>query len=211
LNKPDRLGRNGHQRPSIPGEDREGVRSEDQFIVDMGSDMKDPLDRFVWSSLYCAYDAQSSRFNGTSPFLASLNVDSKRTDRSLYHELRNLFSKEQRTVLLDPIGVYEALLYWKLYTQPTASHNITQWLRQDTSKREHAQDKLLQLLQELPASLERIPSVIVDRVKWLGEFEILGMKNPGSLPVRTTFLHFMYPDVVPIFDQMVLKAVDCWM
>ena len=28
-----------------------------------------------------------------------------------------------------------------------------------------------------------------------------------GLPVNTTFLHFVYPDIVPIFDKMVLSAV----
>jgi hypothetical protein len=36
------------------------------------------------------------------------------------------------------------------------------------------------------------------------------MKYYDALPVRTTFLHFLYPTVVPIFDQMVLKAVGAW-
>jgi|ERR1700675_3443950 len=36
------------------------------------------------------------------------------------------------------------------------------------------------------------------------------MKTSTSLPVRTTLLHVLYPDTVPIFDQMVLKAVGSW-
>ena len=36
------------------------------------------------------------------------------------------------------------------------------------------------------------------------------MASSSTLPVRTTFLHFLYPSVVPIFDQMVLKAVNGW-
>jgi hypothetical protein len=36
------------------------------------------------------------------------------------------------------------------------------------------------------------------------------MRSSDSLPVRTTFLHFVYPDVVPIFDKQVLKAVGIY-
>lgn len=51
---------------------------------------------------------------------------------------------------------------------------------------------------------------MLDMVKWLGRFNLPGMASPSTLPVRTTFLHFIYPSVVPIFDQMVLKAVGSW-
>jgi len=33
------------------------------------------------------------------------------------------------------------------------------------------------------------------------------MKTPCSLAVRTTFLHFAYPEVIPLFDKQVLLAV----
>lgn len=47
----------------------------------------------------------------------------------------------------------------------------------------------------------------------LAEFNavaIIGTKSRATLPVRTTFLHFFYPAVVPIFDKMVLQAVGMW-
>jgi hypothetical protein len=44
-------------------------------------------------------------------------------------------------------------------------------------------------------------------VKRLGEYKVVGMKTASALPVRTTFLHYLFPAVVPIFDTMVLKAV----
>ena len=170
--------------------------------------MRDPLNSFDWSSLYHRYDDRCIRFDPTSPFLASLEVDRVKSDRSLYYELLNLFSEERRTSLTEPIGIYEALLYWKLYSQSTFP---PKWLPQHASnERKEAQNSLVQLLQELPTSLERNPSAIVDRVKWLGNFKLPGMASSSALPVRTTFLHFLYPSVVPIFDQMVLKAVGMW-
>jgi len=36
------------------------------------------------------------------------------------------------------------------------------------------------------------------------------MKYSDALPVRTTLLHFLFPEVVPIFDKMVLEAVGEW-
>jgi len=34
-----------------------------------------------------------------------------------------------------------------------------------------------------------------------------GLSNSCALPARSTFLHFLYPDTVPIFDKHVLRAV----
>ncbi len=36
------------------------------------------------------------------------------------------------------------------------------------------------------------------------------MASSTAIPVRTTFLHFIYPEVVPIFDRMVLRAIGVW-
>jgi len=172
--------------------------------------MRDPLKGFDWPTLYRRYDDQCLRFDPTSVFLSSLESDRPASDRTLYYQLLNLFSEGGRTSIIDPLGKYEALLYWKLYSQRTAPHNLGEWLRKDELKRTGAKERLLRLLQELPISLEKSPSSIIERVKWLGKFQLPGMASPSTLPVRTTFLHFLYPAVVPIFDQMVLKAVGAW-
>ena len=172
--------------------------------------MRDPLKGFDWSSLYQRYDSRCLGFERRSVYLAAPEFESPDSDRTLYYQLLNLLSEEQRESIADPIGVYEALLYWKLYSQSTSTHNLNLWLRQDASKRISARESLHKLFQELPTSLERNPTAIVEQVKWLGKFKLPGMASPGTLPVRTTFLHFLYPSVVPIFDQMVLKAVDAW-
>jgi len=124
--------------------------------------------------------------------------------------LIDLFSEDRRSSIAEPISIYEALLYWKLYSQSTTPYSLDKWLRQDVPERKRAQDRLLRLFQEIPATLAKCPLEIVERVKWLGEFQLPGMASPGSLPVRTTFLHFLYPSVVPILDQMVLKAIGAW-
>lgn len=172
--------------------------------------MKDPLNSFDWPSLHSRYDDKCRGFDNKSVYLSVFENDRPASDRTLYYGLLNVFSEEQRAVSTNPIGIYEALLYWKLYSQPAAISNTVLKLRQDSSKRKDTQERLLRLFQEMPTSLERNPSAVLDMVKWLGRFKLLGMADNKALPVRTTFLHFIYPSVVPIFDKMVLKAVDSW-
>ncbi|MEQ1526934.1 MAG: hypothetical protein ABL902_09015 [Gallionella sp.] len=172
--------------------------------------MQDPLNGFDWKSLYSGYDSKCLGYAKESVYLAAFGIDRPTTDRALYYKLIKAFSKEQRALSNELIGIYEALLYWKLYSQSTSPYNLNKWFRQDVSKRKYVEENLLCLFQEIPDSLERTPSAVLDMVKWLGRFSLPGMASSGALPVRTTFLHFIFPSVVPIFDQMVLKAVGSW-
>lgn len=172
--------------------------------------MIDPLNGFDWTSLYRRYDSKCRGFNPSSEFLATLGPVRPESDRGLYYQLLNLFSEARRNSIIDPVGLYEALLYWKLYSQGTTKSNLNKWLRQDKHEREVVQESLIRLFQELPKSLERSPSTIVEWVKRLDRFQLPGMKYSDALPVRTTLLHFLYPASVPIFDQMVLRAVGAW-
>ena len=55
-----------------------------------------------------------------------------------------------------------------------------------------------------------LPPSVDDILKLVDSSEmkhVPGMASHEALPVRTTFLHLLYPSVVPIFDQMVLRAV----
>ena len=124
--------------------------------------MSDPLTNFDWSSLYRKYDARCIGFDKNSTFLATLGADLPNSDRMLYYRLRDLFSIKQRVALTDPISTYEALLYWKLYSQSTATYNLPKWLREDASKRIRAQENLLQLFRELPTTVDRSPSAVVE-------------------------------------------------
>jgi hypothetical protein len=67
-----------------------------------------------------------------------------------------------------------------------------------------------QILSELPTAITRKIEDVVKLVQLVGRYQLPGMKSTTALPVRTTFLHLLYPTVVPIFDQMVLKAVNAW-
>jgi hypothetical protein len=111
----------------------------------------------------------------------------------------------------EPIEAYEALLYWKLYSQRAAIFNLENiWLPEHSTKRAKSQDILKTLLSELPISIEHSATEVIDLIKWLGKFSLLGMASSTAIPVRTTFLHFIYPEVVPIFDKMVLRAIGVW-
>lgn len=172
--------------------------------------MRDPLTTFDWQSLHSKYDAKCRGFDNKSVYLSVFESDRPASDRALYYELLNVFSEEQRCSSIDPIGIYEALLYWKLYSQPAAIHNTVLKLRADAVLQKDIQERLFLMFRELPAKLERNTKAVLDIVKQLGDFQILGIKTSTALPVRTTLLHFMYPSVVPIFDKMVLQAVGIW-
>ena len=98
---------------------------------------------------------------------------------------------------------YETLLYWKLYSQPAAVSGITRLQGLDAKH-------LQQFLERIPETIPRQVSDIVELVELAGKYQIPGMKLGTALPVRSTVLHFLYPNIVPIFDQMVLKALGAW-
>lgn len=99
------------------------------------------------------------------------------------------------------------MLYWKLYsTAGSKGTNILNWFA-DAAKRESAEASLTRVTLVLPASVGRDPKLIVELIRELPPVPGMGAANDCRLPVRTTFLHFHYPDVVPVFDKMVLAAV----
>jgi hypothetical protein len=162
--------------------------------------MIDPLGNFDWASLYSAYDARCRGFRPESPHLRIFGSDRPDSDRALYYGLINKFDGNHKDLAADAVGAYEALLYWKLYSQPAARSNIERW-------RHHVLEPLHELVAGLPVSIERHPSKIVDLVNQIGESRVYGMMSPTALAVRTTFLHFLFPSVVPMLDRMVLEAV----
>ncbi|HEV7224255.1 MAG TPA: hypothetical protein VGN42_16220 [Pirellulales bacterium] len=127
------------------------------------------------------------------------------TDRKLYYRLIGHDGIARRTT--DPLGWYEALLYWKLYSQPAATSNLGKWMAPGSASRRSAESFLPLLLASHPKTLARSADDVVDAVKDLSNFGLPGMSTKCAIPVRSTFLHFLYPTIVPIFDKMVLKAV----
>lgn len=167
--------------------------------------MTDPLDGFDWTTLYERYDARCIGYQPSSPHLARFAVDRPATDRSLYYRLVDAYSFAGRAREADPVGVYKALLYWKLYSQGTTPGMFRKW--SEGGGFDRAATELPRLLAALPSHLDRDVESIVTLVKSLGDYRLPGMTSTTTIPVRSTFLHFAYPHMVPIFDRMVLRAI----
>ena len=162
--------------------------------------MIDPLENFEWNRLYELYDKLCVKFNPKSIYLFSNYQLPK--DRDLYYELVKNFDHSKITKAIK-LNDYKAMLYWKLYSQPAAVANI---LNNIESREPDLNTKLNKAVRSLPEKLND-KNIIIKVIKDNELFSIHGMKTPTSLPVRSTFLHFFYPDVVPVFDRMVLQAV----
>ena len=168
--------------------------------------MHDPLTDFEWGSLYRRYDALCKGYDSGSHCLARFGSARPDSDRELYYRLISCYLPAARTADRDVIGTYQALLYWKLYsTAGSRGTNILAWLKPGSAGRRSAESTLPRWLSRLPPSLNRNESDVVEKVREMPL--IRGMGTECRLPVRTTFLHFLYPSVVPIFDRNVLLAV----
>jgi len=163
--------------------------------------MSDPLVGFDWKRLYARYDAACCGFEPNSKHLRGIYAGTP-NDRALYYKLVAGAVPEARSQL--DADWYEAFLYWKLYSQFTSDSNITEWLKGFSSA------SLDEFLAQIPTTISRNVQEVLDLVELIGRHQLPGMKSSTALPVRTTFLHILYPNIVPIFDQMVLKAVGAW-
>jgi hypothetical protein len=105
------------------------------------------------------------------------------------------------------LETFEAMLYWKLYSQPAAIANTCKRLMQDGKLRREASQGLVDASTELRKAQGPGLNQPGLHVRKLGTYEIWGMKSSTALPVRTTFLHFVHAATVPIFDKQVLFAV----
>jgi hypothetical protein len=163
--------------------------------------MSDPLASFDWKTVCARYDAVCCGFNPSSQHLRGLYAGTL-NDRPLYYKLIGAAASDSRSRL--DADWYEALLYWKLYSQHTLDSRITEWRQGLVS------GDLRRFLAKIPAAIQRRVQDVIELVELVGGYQFPGMKSGTALPVRTTFLHILYPSVVPIFDQMVLKAVGAW-
>ena len=157
--------------------------------------MNDPLENFNWETLHERYDNLCSGFNNDSEYLSYFKSRPK-SDCELYYFLIREFSKSIN------LGLYKAMLYWKLYSQPAAVANILGRI----NNHKDIDERLIILSKRLPLKIERNIDDIVELVQ-INEISIFGMGSSDSFPVRTTFLHFVYPEIVPVFDKMVLQAI----
>ncbi len=190
----------GHERSSAVA--AEPPRTADRASDSIRREMSDPLDGFVWTTLYERYDRACKRFDPQSAHLTGVSPTAA-TDRRLYDWLVQTAALNNGKRPLLGGGWYEAMLYWKLYSS-TPDNKLTEWLREFKAASLH------QLLAAMPVAVKKDVDQVLGLVKLIGTYPLPGMKSLDALPVRTTFLHFLYPRVVPIFDRMVLKAVGTW-
>jgi hypothetical protein len=166
-----------------------------------GIRMSDPLVGFDWRTVHALYDVTCRGFKSNSKHLRGFYLGAT-NDRFLYHKLVATAVSEVRSRL--DADWYEALLYWKLYSQPAPLSKITEW------RQSLAPGLLGDFLAKLPTTIPRKVQDVVDLVELVDTFQFPGMKSCTALPVRTTLLHILYPNTVPIFDKMVLNAVGAW-
>ena len=168
--------------------------------------MHDPLGGFEWNSLLDGYDSLCSSFRADVPYLSE-PLMSTESDRELYSLLIREVERDRARFGGVSIPTYQGILYWKLYSQPAAVRNICHPLYKDPDRRNTLENCLCRLTNVLPEELERSPTQLINLVRRFDDLGLYGMASPSALPARTTLLHFVFPDVVPIFDKMVLAAV----
>jgi len=117
------------------------------------------------------------------------------------------FAEELRSASGITFETYLAMLYWKLYSQGAAVANTCKFLIEHDQAQENASIKLRQLSSDMREVSTKEPCEIIEFLRDHDKFCFRGMKTDTALPVRSTFLHFVRPREVPIFDKQVLLAV----
>ena len=171
--------------------------------------MKNPIKKgFEWSSLYEWYDQKCHGFNPDNTSLHAIEPKPQ-NDRELYYALIERVRSELSTIGHLRLGTYEAILYWKLYSQPAAVHNVCSKIRHDAELQKQIECGLERLATVIPLQISRKAQSVCELFKTIDKIcsEMHGLKNRCAIPARSTFLHFHFPDVIPIFDKQVLRAV----
>lgn len=169
--------------------------------------MKNPIaTNFDWSSLYGRYDATCKRYDAAAVSLRGLD-EKPRNDRYLYYTLVKQARQDRAAAGTIKLETYEAILYWKLYSQPAAVKSVCHRISGDEAIRKSIRKGLQSLV--LPEPVHRKMTDIKQLYDLIDKQKpcLFGMAGHCTFPARSTLLHFVYPDVVPIFDKQVLRAV----
>jgi len=167
--------------------------------------MNDPLINFSWRTLFVEYDKRCGRYDPNSRYISCLHEQSN-SDRELYSILIKRIADEINTGKGLSFCTYSSLLYWKLYSQPAAVATVLKQLHEYNMKKKTT-EKLLHLNEYLDPALTKRSERAVEIIRGLDGLGLHGMKTSTALPVRSTLLHFIYPEIIPVFDKMVLQAV----
>lgn len=175
--------------------------------------MNDPLYDYLWDKdlLYREYDRTCLRFDRNCEYLEYFKTRPQ-NDRELYNfiikELQYIIPMVKKGQMQQfPILLLIAILYWKLYSQPAAVKNICYTMYCDNECKKYSEVGFTEYIKSLPIILTRDVFKIVQLINNFNIYNIRGVKSTDTLPVRTTILHFLYPDVISIFDKMVLQSV----
>jgi hypothetical protein len=168
--------------------------------------LTDPLVGFDWSSLGSRYKELCRGFDPSTPYLDAISPRPE-SDRALYSVLVARFAEELESDSGITFETYLAMLYWKLYSQGAAVANTCKFLIENAQEQENASIKLRQLSSHMREASTKEPHEVIELLRAHDKFCFRGMKTDTALPVRSTFIHFVKPGEVPIFDKQVLFAV----
>lgn len=167
--------------------------------------MRDPLINFNWDTLCSEYDKHCHGFDPDSPHLGELKK-ALASDRDLYSVLIERIGEEFRKSTEISYCSYRAMVYWKLYSQPIALTNTVDPLATNPQKTQ-VESNLKRVRDVLPVKVKRDSVFICRLIESVGDLQLPAMTWEKAYPVRSTLLHFLYPNDIPVFDIMVLQAV----
>ncbi len=184
------------------------------------NDFINPLGQFNWNANIIANDydthADIKRFKSNLHYLDEIFDPLPETDRQLYSLLIDRVQNEFHNESLMELETYAGIVYWKLYSQPMALRRlIGPMLQSSEAWAPEVEGDIrtmliyLQLENILPFEISKKAQTVIDLVTSFNYLPctLRGMTSPAALPMRMTFLHFVYPDIVPLFDKMVLRAL----
>ena len=122
--------------------------------------MINPLHGFNWHTLCTLYDALCKGFCPNAPHLKGIKP-CPQTDRQLYYILVELIGSEIRSQSGIRLETYEALLYWKHYSNPLAGRNTYVKVGSHPN-RTLLQQELTYMSTSLPVSLAKSRETVLD-------------------------------------------------
>jgi len=171
--------------------------------------MSSILANFNWAGLFSRYTDLCGAYGTKSK--TSVAQDCLRgfcptpaTDVDLYRQLISRFESEWKNGDGISFECYSAMLFWKMYsTQPNFCKSLF-----EGRHRKQVESELKSLSKDAAfrRAISKDADAVIALVRRLSDYSIYGMMDKCRFAVRTTFLHFRFPDIVPIADVMTLAA-----